>query len=45
MEKFKYEVDFVDMTEIKNVEAAMKSNTNLVHIESPTNPTLKVTDI
>jgi len=44
-DRFKYEVDFVDMTEIKNVEAAMKSNTNLVFIESPTNPTLKLTDI
>lgn len=45
MEKFGYEVDFVDMTDIKKVEAAIKPNTALVHIETPTNPTMKITDI
>jgi len=45
IEKFHYEVDFVDMTDIKNVVNAIKPNTALVHIETPTNPTMKITDI
>jgi cystathionine gamma-lyase len=37
--------DFVDMTDVKNVEAAIKSNTKVIWVETPTNPTLKVCDI
>jgi cystathionine gamma-lyase len=37
--------DFVDMTDIKKVEAAIKPNTKLIWVETPTNPTLKVCDI
>lgn len=44
-DKFKYEVSFVDMSDIKEIEKAMKPNTRLVHIETPTNPTLKLSDI
>jgi cystathionine gamma-lyase len=36
---------FVDMTYIENIEKAIQSNTKLVWIETPTNPTLKVCDI
>ena len=36
---------FVDMTDIKKVEEAIKPNTKLIWIETPTNPTLKVCDI
>lgn len=42
---FGVEVDFVDMTDIKNVEAGIKPNTKLVYLESPTNPLLKLVDI
>lgn len=35
----------IDMQSMKNVRAAFKKNTKIVWIESPTNPTLKVTDI
>jgi cystathionine gamma-lyase len=39
------EVQFVDMTNLKNLEAAIKPNTKLVWLESPTNPLMKVIDI
>jgi cystathionine gamma-lyase len=39
------EYTFVDMTDVKKVEEAVKSNTKLIWIETPTNPTLKVCDI
>lgn len=33
------------MTNIENIKKAVKPNTKMVWIESPTNPTLKVLDI
>ena len=44
-EKFKIEVDFVDMTKMENVKNGLKKNTKLVWIETPTNPMLKIIDI
>ncbi|HNR09348.1 MAG TPA: PLP-dependent aspartate aminotransferase family protein [Saprospiraceae bacterium] len=35
----------VDMTDIDRVKAAIQDNTRLIWIESPSNPSLKVTDI
>jgi len=37
--------DFVDMNDHKAVEAAIKPETKLMWLETPTNPTLKVVDI
>lgn len=37
--------DMIDFTDLKKVKAAIKKNTKLMWIESPTNPTLKCTDI
>ena len=37
--------DMIDMTDLKLVAASFKKNTKMVWIESPTNPTLKCTDI
>jgi cystathionine beta-lyase/cystathionine gamma-synthase len=37
--------DMIDTTDLKNVSKAIKKNTKIVLIESPTNPTLKCTDI
>jgi cystathionine beta-lyase/cystathionine gamma-synthase len=37
--------DFVEMTELKNIEQAIKKNTKLLFIETPSNPLLKVVDI
>ena len=39
------EADFVDMTKVENVEKAIKANTKLVWVESPSNPTIKLIDI
>jgi cystathionine beta-lyase/cystathionine gamma-synthase len=35
----------IDFSDLKKVKAAIKSNTKLMWIESPTNPTLKCTDV
>jgi cystathionine beta-lyase/cystathionine gamma-synthase len=39
------EFSFVDFTDPKNVEAAIKPNTKLIFSESPTNPTLTIADL
>ena len=39
------EWDMIDFQDLKAVRKAFKPNTKIVWIESPTNPTLKVTDI
>merc|ERR1712088_729146 len=39
------ETSFVDATNPENVAAAIKPNTRMVWVETPTNPTLKVVDI
>merc|ERR1711936_713734 len=39
------ECSFVDATNPENVAAAIKPNTRMVWVETPTNPTLKVVDI
>ncbi|MBW2936735.1 PLP-dependent aspartate aminotransferase family protein [Aureisphaera sp. CAU 1614] len=44
-EKLGIKVNYVDTTEVDNVAEAVTSKTKLVWIESPTNPTLKVSDI
>jgi len=43
--KFGVETTIVDTTDLKNVEAAIRPNTKLIHIETPGNPTLSITDI
>lgn len=39
------ECTFVDMTDLEQVKAALKPNTKAVYMETPSNPTLKITDI
>lgn len=43
--RFGVEVTFVDVTNSENVRKAMKENTRVVYLETPANPTLKITDI
>lgn len=43
--RFGIEADFVDSSDPEAVRAAMRPNTKLVYIETPANPTLKMTDI
>ncbi|MGY0393426.1 trans-sulfuration enzyme family protein [Bizionia sp. KMM 8389] len=44
-EKLGIKVTYVDTTDAENVANAISSKTKLIWIESPTNPTLKVSDI
>ena len=39
------EVQYVDTTNLEAVKAAIKPNTRLMHIETPSNPTMHVSDI
>jgi cysteine-S-conjugate beta-lyase len=43
--KFGIKVNYVDTTDVANVLDAINSKTKLVWLETPTNPTLKVSDI
>ncbi|HFX17566.1 MAG TPA: aminotransferase class I/II-fold pyridoxal phosphate-dependent enzyme [Flavobacteriales bacterium] len=42
---FGVEASFIDTSDIKAVENAIKPNTKLIYVESPTNPTMVLTDI
>ena len=39
------EIEYVDTSDLKAVETAIKPNTKLVHIETPSNPLMVLTDI
>ena len=43
--KFGVEVSFVDTSDIDMLRAAIKNNTTMIYFETPTNPTMKITDI
>ncbi|MCY6483410.1 PLP-dependent aspartate aminotransferase family protein [Clostridium aestuarii] len=42
---FGVDVTYVDTSKIEELEKALKPNTKVVHIETPANPTLRITDI
>lgn len=44
-EKFGIKVNYVDSTDVQKVFHAVTSKTKLIWIETPTNPTLKISDI
>ena len=39
------EIEYVDTSDLKAVEAAMRPNTKLVHVETPSNPLMVLSDI
>jgi methionine-gamma-lyase len=43
--KFGVETSIVDTSDPENVKAALRENTKLIHIETPGNPTLTISDI
>ncbi|MHB2016935.1 MAG: cystathionine gamma-synthase [Candidatus Xenobia bacterium] len=45
MERYGVQFDFVDLSVAGSLEQAVKPNTRMVWVETPTNPTLKVTDL
>jgi len=44
-QEFGIKFSFVDMTDLKNVEAAMTAETKLIWAETPTNPMMNIIDI
>ncbi|MDR1722210.1 MAG: aminotransferase class I/II-fold pyridoxal phosphate-dependent enzyme [Methanobrevibacter sp.] len=44
-EKFNVETTIVDTTDIDQIKKAIRSNTKLIHVETPGNPTLSIVDI
>jgi len=44
-DKFGIKVNFVDTSDVENVFNAITPNTKLIWLETPTNPTLKISDI
>ncbi len=45
MKDFGLDFSWVNTTDLKNIEGAIKKNTKMVFIETPTNPMLNLTDI
>ena len=45
MSRFGVESTYVDTSDIENVRRAMRKNTKLVYIETPSNPLMQITDI
>ncbi|HQL49260.1 MAG TPA: aminotransferase class I/II-fold pyridoxal phosphate-dependent enzyme [Holophaga sp.] len=45
MSRFGVESTYVDTTDLENLRRALRPNTRLVYIESPSNPAMSVTDI
>lgn len=45
LSRMNIETTFVDMTELDQVKAALRPNTKGVYMETPSNPTLKITDV
>lgn len=44
-QKFGIKIHFCDTSEVENVAKLINNNTKLIWLESPTNPTLKISDI
>lgn len=45
LSRYGIEVTFIDMTDLDAMRQAMRPNTKVVYLETPANPTLKITDI
>jgi cystathionine beta-lyase/cystathionine gamma-synthase len=45
LENYGLQFDFIDTTVIDNITKAFKSNTKMIFVETPTNPTMKITDL
>ncbi|MFA5832805.1 MAG: PLP-dependent aspartate aminotransferase family protein [Bacteroidota bacterium] len=45
LENYGLQFDFVDTTVIDNIVKAYKPNTKMIFVETPTNPTMKITDL
>ena len=43
--RFGIEFDFINTTDVSNIESSIKDTTKMLFIETPSNPLLQVTDI
>lgn len=43
--RFGVDYDFLDTADLENVRRALRPNTRLIYLETPANPTIKLTDI
>src|SRR5687768_2941809 len=43
--KWPFEITYVDMTDVEALRSAVKPNTRLIWVETPSNPLLKVADL
>lgn len=44
-EKYNIKFHFVDMFDVKNIEAAINKNTKMIWVETPTNPMMNIVDL
>ncbi|GEN89431.1 methionine gamma-lyase [Oceanobacillus sp. FSL W8-0428] len=44
-EKYNIQTDYVDMSDVKNIEVKIKPETKVFYIETPINPTMEVIDL
>lgn len=44
-EEFGLQFDFVDTTDLQNIERVIRPNSRMLFIETPTNPTMEITDL
>jgi len=45
MKEYGLDFSWVDSTDLKNVESAIRPNTKMIYVETPTNPMLNLTDL
>lgn len=45
MSRWGLESDFIDMTDLENIESYIRPNTKIIWIETPSNPLMRITDI
>lgn len=45
MKNYGLDFSWVDTTDLKNIEGAIKPNTKMIFVETPTNPMLNITDL
>ena len=45
LSRFGVKSTFVDTSDLRNIEQALQPQTRMIYIETPANPTMKITDI
>ncbi len=45
LNNFNLDCEFIDTTDLENIEDAIRPNTKMVFVETPTNPTMEITDL